>query len=919
MSNAQIEFPEEEKNEKEVVCLGLTFKNDNERREYFRNELRKKLPELKQYEGYPIGEDEDIINLSDPPYYTACPNPWINDFIEEWEKEKATIKNRIENFKVIKPYASDVSEGKNNPIYNAHSYHTKVPHPAIMRYILYYTQPGDIVYDGFAGTGMTGVAAQLCGNPDLETKEKIEKEFNELGLPKPNWGTRKAILSDLSPIASFISYNYNTPVDVEKFEKEATKIIEEVENELGWMYFTLIPNEKGYEENLINFTNKLKTIRTFEEAKEFFDTYSNYFGKINYTVYSDVFICPNCGQDIVFWDAAVDKESAKVKDEFNCKICNVLLTKRKLEKSWVTKYDRDLNKNIRQTKTVPVLVNFNSGNKRYEKEPDIFDIELINFIENLKIPYWYPTEELPNGYNTEQPKRSNGITHVHHFYTKKNLWFLSGFTTRFNDIYCSSILKFLISTINPRLSTKMSVYRLNTGKSNLTSGTLYVPSFSCEYNLFEPLINKNRLLKSILTGNKFNNLILSSISSATYYPFIKTETIDYIFIDPPFGSNIMYSELNSIAESWLKVKTNNKKEAIENNRQNKGFNEYQQLMYESFKEYYRVLKPGKWMTVEFSNTSAIIWNGIQIALQRAGFVVANVAALDKKQGSFKAVTSTTAVKQDLIISCYKPSKSFVNLTKNDIEISLWDFVREHLEHLPVVLVNTTNKKRVIERDPRILFDRMIAYFLVNNINIPTNAADFQAGLRQRFAERDGMFFTHEQAVEYDKLYFDVKDEQFKIVFDLIYSETDAILWLKERLMSKPQTYSDLMPDFRKANQVNRKGEYIAELQTILEENFIQNDDKTWRVPNVDEAKDREIMRNKSLLKEFERYKTELATSKNKKLNEVRVEVLRAGFMNCLEKFDYKTIIEISNAINENILNEDEKLLMYYDLAKERIE
>lgn len=66
-----------------VTCFGMTFANDSERREYFREELRKKLPELKKIEGFPIGEDEDIINLSDPPYYTACPNPWLNDFVEQ--------------------------------------------------------------------------------------------------------------------------------------------------------------------------------------------------------------------------------------------------------------------------------------------------------------------------------------------------------------------------------------------------------------------------------------------------------------------------------------------------------------------------------------------------------------------------------------------------------------------------------------------------------------------------------------------------------------------------------------------------------------------------------------------------------------------------------------------------------------------
>ena len=111
-----------------VVCLGRTFVNNDERRAYFRDELRKLLPSLRKEEGFPLGSDDDIINLSDPPYYTACPNPWTNDFIEEWEKEKATLKKeglRDDEFSVTAPYSSDISEGKNNPIYNAHSYNKK--------------------------------------------------------------------------------------------------------------------------------------------------------------------------------------------------------------------------------------------------------------------------------------------------------------------------------------------------------------------------------------------------------------------------------------------------------------------------------------------------------------------------------------------------------------------------------------------------------------------------------------------------------------------------------------------------------------------------------------------------------------------------------------------------------------------------
>jgi len=73
-----------------VTCLGMTFPSDEERRKYFTEKLREFLadPEFRKIEGFPIGSDEDILNLSDPPYYTACPNPWIADFIAEWEAEK---------------------------------------------------------------------------------------------------------------------------------------------------------------------------------------------------------------------------------------------------------------------------------------------------------------------------------------------------------------------------------------------------------------------------------------------------------------------------------------------------------------------------------------------------------------------------------------------------------------------------------------------------------------------------------------------------------------------------------------------------------------------------------------------------------------------------------------------------------------
>ena len=159
-----------------VECLGMTFENDEKRRVHFLEKLREKLkdPEFRKIEGFPIGEDEDILALSDPPYYTACPNPFIEEFIKQYGKPyDPNVPYSRE------PFAADVSEGKNDPIYNAHSYHTKVPHKAIMRYILHYSEPGDIVFDGFCGTGMTGVAAQMCGDKSVVESLGVTKDSPE--------------------------------------------------------------------------------------------------------------------------------------------------------------------------------------------------------------------------------------------------------------------------------------------------------------------------------------------------------------------------------------------------------------------------------------------------------------------------------------------------------------------------------------------------------------------------------------------------------------------------------------------------------------------------------------------------------------------------------------------------------------------
>src|SRR5262249_31430354 len=120
-------------------------------------------------------------------------------------------------------------------------------------------------------------------------------------------------------------------------------------------------------------------------------------------------------------------------------------------------------------------------------------------------------------------------------------------------------------------------------------------------------------------------------------------SIDYIFTDPPFGENIYYSDLNLLIEAWHGVHTAPAAEAIVDRVKGKAVPDYQRLMRDCFRNYYRVLKPGRWLTLAFHNSRNDVWNAIQVALREVGFVVAEVRTLDKQQGSFQQVVSDNTV------------------------------------------------------------------------------------------------------------------------------------------------------------------------------------------------------------------------------------------------------------------------------------
>lgn len=823
------------------------------------------LDKVRNIEGFPIGKDEDIIALSDAPFYTACPNPFIEDFV----KENGTTYDETTDSYHREPFAADVSEGKNDPLYMAHTYHTKVPYKAIMRYILHYTNPGDIVFDGFCGTGMTGVAAQMCGSPNIPLQNEMRSaEKNIL------WGKRFSILNDLSPAATFIANSYNTPFSNEDFSNEFKTILKETEKKYGDLYRTKHGDVNGF----------------------FLDPY----GEINYVIWSDVFICPQCGNEIVFWDVAVDQANKKISNDFSCPHCKAIVKKTSCERS-ITQMVDATGEIVDFAKQKPVRINYTYGGHRYDKTPDEEDLKKISEIQYSNIKTWFPILRMCEGSEARRNDIS-GITHVHHFMTPRNLLIFSAI---FNNPKLN-LCKIVFTSVMMNC-TKTYRYRTN-GKGGALSGTLYIPSLYQENNIFQ---SAKRKYKDFLIRDNKEGCIIST-GSATQLA-IENNSIDYIFTDPPFGSNLSYSELSYVWEAWLKVRTNQKPEAIINKAQHKKLSEYQQLMTACFKEFFRILKPNRWITIEFHNSQNAVWNAIQEGIQKAGFIIADVRTLDKKQDSFKQIRSSGAVKQDLVISAYKPKDSFRReiFENAGATSTAWDFVQQHLEQIPVVVISNNHIEIISERQPFLLYDRMVAYHIMSGLPVPIDAIDFYQELDSRFLKRDGMYFLPDQVNEYDtaRVKNDIEDTQLSFA---VTNEKMAIEWLYYNL-DQPKTYSELQPKFMLDSKTTDKYERIPELMELLEENFLQNEKGQWYIPDITKEADVAKLREKKLLKEFDGY---LATKGKLKL--FRTEAIRAGFAKLWADKNYKLIVETAERLPEQIVQEDDKLLMYYDISLGRI-
>jgi len=824
----------------------------------YKKDLADRLAELKEIAGFPIGNDEDILSLSEPPYYTACPNPYIKEFVEKNAKpyDESTDSYHRE------PFLGDVSFGRNDPLLNTHFYHTKVPPKAIQEYIEHYTEKDDVVLDGFCGTGTTGIAASRTN--------------------------RYAILADLSPIATFIAANQNIKISLQ----ELALAVKEIESKVK-----------------IN-ANELYTVNVNGKEKE-----------INYTIWSDAFQCPFCKTEYYYFDKFVDFGKNEILENVKCSVCNAVIDQSNDNKLFKEQFDNVLNKRINFPVQKPVLISYFEGKSKKYKIANEDDVALVDKINDQKLSSWTPSNPImfigENFGDLWRAGYHKGYTHTHHFYTKRNLICLSFIYSEIQNYVNSEgvyqALMFIFTSLYSR-SHRMNRYIPKHGRHvGPLSGTLYMSSLQVELNVINIFKDKAKSILTALSKLKSNTSFISTQSVTELTKTVPENIIDYIYTDPPFGDNLPYSELNFIMEDWIKLHTNNKTEAIINNKQLKSINEYNSLMNAAFREYFRVLKPNRWITVVFHNSQSKVWTSIQEAITKAGFIISRVSVLDKKKGTTKQLSYNGAVKNDLVISAFKPRKGFTTKFINNSGFGL------ELEFITMFLGNLSISP-VLERTRQMLYSKLIAYYLQQNYEIRFDAKTFYSMLSNHFMEEDGFWFTSNEINQYIEYKRRMKLENIDemksgTLFLFVSDEKSALVWLFN-FLAEPRSFSDVSVAF---NQLaNIQGDNVPELREMLEQNFIYENDSYRRPKSEPEYNQITEKREKILQKEFESLLIKSQTEKGK-IKIVRKEALSYGFEMSYKAKRFNDILTIAKKLDKSILENSSELNDFVEAAEIMIE
>lgn len=465
-----------------------------------------------------------------------------------------------------RPLTTNIAGGKGSVFYRAHSYHTKVPVEGLVELIEHFTDPGDVVVDPFCGSGQTGVAAVLTG--------------------------RHAVLSDLSPAAVHISRGYTARVDPDRFARVASELLAELE-----------PVE--------------------------LDLYGVPQGRIEYTVWSDVYRCAACDRELVFWHTAVDHDAGVVQKMLSCPAGHGPFKKTELR--WL--------------RSEPVQENINVEGRRTRLVQPVGLAAKDGRTSRADIPHWYPTVPWERWREMWRAQHgAQGIATSADFFSSRNLHALSALWDAIGQVDDQTIrdsLRFVFTASVNRASRRYQWHPMR--PTNVLSSTMYLASLNYEFNVFSLFRRKLTTITEMYRRTwRAPGSCEVHLGSAEELSWIADCSADYVFTDPPFGSNIYYGDSSFLWEAWLGEQTDIGAEAVVNKRLTNELgrttlDDYEKAMSRAMAEISRVMRPGAWASLQFHNSDDAVWSSIQNAVASTGLRVEAAAVMDKGQASFKGL------------------------------------------------------------------------------------------------------------------------------------------------------------------------------------------------------------------------------------------------------------------------------------------
>lgn len=311
----------------------------------------------------------------------------------------------------------------------------------------------------------------------------------------------------------------------------------------------------------------------------------------------------------------------------------------------------------------------NDPNKKKRDYFEKYDLGKIREIAAKEIPHWYPKDRMMHVESDTEPwgdewRPGRDFRTVDELFTKRNLWALAAIRD-VSRVFEREIQDQLLFAFDACLLGVSKMIR----ESNTATmaGTYYLPQVSKEVKVISSFESK---LGVAIQGWQeivsFHPDMSISNESATRLDNIVANSIDYIFTDPPYADKVQYGELNFVWEAWLGFDTHwHDEEIIVNEVRGKTEDDWARMMRQAMAECYRVLKPGRCVSLCYHDTSEGTWALVQDIMAEAGFVVEksdSALYIDTVQKSYNQLVADKVNKRDLVINFRKPKPGEVTAT-----------------------------------------------------------------------------------------------------------------------------------------------------------------------------------------------------------------------------------------------------------------